>query len=152
MHSNYTFVFFGSDDFSISILDALCKAGFVPSLVVAPPDRKQGRGMQLTAPATKIWAEEHSIEVFQPETLDDNAVSFLKEKIYTWDFFVVASYGLIIPQTILEIPTYGALNVHPSLLPKYRGATPVESAMLADDKETGVTIMLMDNKMDHGPL
>ena len=144
------FVFFGTDDFSVSILDELKKADLIPSLIVAAPDRPKGRGLVMTSPETKIWAESRGINVMQPEKLNDSFISNLKAE--TWNLFIVASYGKIIPQSVLDIPTNGVLNVHPSLLPKWRGASPVEAQILNDDTEVGVTIMLVDDKMDHGPI
>jgi len=104
----------------------------------------------LTPPDTKIWAKKNKIDVLQPTKLKD--IEFLNEiKKTDWDLFIVASYGKIIPQEILNIPKYGTINVHPSLLPRLRGASPMQSAILKEDK-TGMTIMLMDAEMDHGPI
>lgn len=142
-------VFFGSDAFSVAVLDELVRHNLTPSLIVTTPDRPQGRGLVLTPSPVRVWAQEHGITTLQPERLD---ASFIASLGTGWDLFLLASYGLIVPQQVLDIPTHGTLNVHPSLLPQYRGASPIESAMLADTKETGVTIMLMDSKMDHGPI
>ncbi|TSC83624.1 MAG: methionyl-tRNA formyltransferase [Parcubacteria group bacterium Gr01-1014_17] len=143
------FVFFGTDDFSSAVLEELKKSGLIPALIVTVPDRPKGRGLALTPPPVKLWAQEHKIESLQPEKLGQEFATILQSMRV--DCFVVASYGKIIPKEILDIPEKGALNVHPSLLPKYRGASPIESQILADEKEVGVTIMLMDEKMDHGP-
>lgn len=150
IHNSISFVFFGTDDFSVIVLDELKKAGLLPALVITQPDRPKGRGLTLTPPPAKEWARENGIECLQPEVLDSSFHYTLHAKRYT--LFVVASYGLILPRHILDIPKHGTLNVHPSLLPKYRGATPLESQILNDEKEVGVTIMLMDEKMDHGPI
>jgi methionyl-tRNA formyltransferase len=151
---NYNFAFFGTDDFSLKVLEKLIEAGFIPSLIVTAPDRPAGRGQKMQEPIIKTWiknsAEFSEIEIVQPEKLDDEFVSKLRER--DWDFFVTASYGKIISKEVLDIAERGAFNVHPSLLPLYRGASPIESAILDDQKETGVTIMLMDEKMDHGPI
>lgn len=144
------YVFLGTDNFSVRVLNQLKEADLLPSLIVTAPDRKSGRGQKLNHPPVKVWGDENNIEVLQPEKLDDGFINSLKEN--EWDIFILASYGKIIPQSVLDIPNKGTLNVHPSLLPKYRGATPIETAILNDDKETGVTIMLMDDKMDHGPI
>ncbi len=144
------FAFFGTDKFSVGVLDELQRAGLVPSLIVTVPDRPSGRGNKMHASAVKEWAVKNSINYVQPEKLDAEFVAQLDSE--KWDLFALASYGKIIPQTVLDIPAKGTLNVHPSLLPKYRGASPIESAILADDKTTGVTIMQMDDKMDHGPI
>lgn len=144
------FVFWGTDEFSTTVLNQLKKFGFKPSLIITAPDRKSGRGQKLQSPPVKIWAEENKIEILQPEKFDDNFIKILKEN--DWDVFALASYGKIVPSEILALPKKGTLNVHPSLLPLYRGASPIESAILDDNKNTGVTIMLMDAQMDHGPI
>lgn len=142
------FAFFGTDDFSVAVLEKLFEKGFVPTLVVTAPDRPAGRGQQMQSPAAKIWADSKEIKTLQPEKLNEDFINSLEE----CDFFVVASYGKIIPESVLKLPKKGTLNVHPSLLPMYRGASPIETAILEDNKETGVTIMLMDKDMDHGPI
>ncbi|MCB9809301.1 methionyl-tRNA formyltransferase [Candidatus Nomurabacteria bacterium] len=142
--------FFGTPDLCLPYLDALERVGFAPSLIVTNPDRPQGRKhSELISPAPKMWAEEHNIEVFQPENLDDETFAKLDGK--QWDLFIVIAYGKIIPQRIIDIPTYGTLNVHYSLLPRWRGATPTEAAILHGDIETGVTIQQMRFKLDSGP-
>ena len=151
MNKNVTYAFFGTGALAESVLSALVQAGYLPSLVITKPDSLQGRHMQLTAPHIKTWATMKGIEVFQPETLKDLA---LDSPLHTqkFDVFIVASYGKIIPDAILSIPTHGALNVHPSLLPKYRGPSPIESVLLDGDMTTGVSIMKLDEQMDHGPI
>ncbi len=145
------FVFFGSSQFSTFVLEELEKRGLLPALLVTGPDAPKGRKLVLTPPVTKDWADKHSIPVFQPEKLTSEAAGKLKEN-GGYDFFIVASYGIIIPQAILDLPKHGTLNVHPSLLPKYRGASPLQSAILDDAQETGVTIIVLDAEMDHGPI
>ena len=149
--SNVSFVFFGTPDLSVEILDHLKRAGFIPSLVVTNPDRPQGRNLLVTPPPTKLWAIANDIPFLQPENLSD-PVLLRQLSTSKFQLFVVVAYGKIIPKAILELPEKGTLNIHYSLLPKYRGASPIETAILADDKNTGVTIMLMDEKMDHGPI
>ena len=115
------------------------------------PDRPAGRGMKLTAPPMKRAAEELGIPVFQPEKIrDPDAIARLRD--LAPDFLVVVAYGQILPAAVLEIPRLGAINVHASLLPRWRGAAPVAHAILAGDAETGVTIMRMDEQLDHGPI
>ncbi len=143
--------FFGTDHFSVGVMERLAAAGILPSLIVAAPDRPAGRHMELKEPDAKVWAKRHGIEVLQPEKLDGEFVAALNER-GPWEIFAVASYGKIIPQAVLDVPAKGCLNVHPSLLPRHRGATPIEAAMLADEKTTGVSVILMDAKMDHGPI
>ncbi|MEX0935203.1 MAG: methionyl-tRNA formyltransferase [Candidatus Paceibacterota bacterium] len=151
MMDNPRFVFFGTPDMGVYVLEELEKRGFLPSLVVTAPDRPQGRGMVLQAPPVKEWAQSHNIPVFQPERLDTSAVEKLEE-MRPWDLFVVAAYGKIIPQPVIDIPRRGILNVHPSLLPRFRGASPIQSQILEDEQDVGVTIMLIDEKLDHGPI
>jgi len=146
-----TIVFFGTPSFATDVLDELKAGGFLPSLIVTAPDAPQGRKLILTAPPVKEWAEQEDIPVLQPQTLrDDPELAPLINS--EWDLFIVASYGKILPETLLSLPKYGTLNVHPSLLPRFRGASPVRSAILADERTTGVSIMLMDEKLDHGPV
>jgi methionyl-tRNA formyltransferase len=131
-------------------LQALHAAGHEIQLVVTQPDRP-GHRMKMTAPAVKLAAEELGIEVFQPEKIrDPEAVERLRS--LEPDLLVVVAYGQIIPRSVLSIPKRGAINVHASLLPRHRGAAPIAHAILAGDRETGVTIMRMDEQLDHGPI
>lgn len=143
--------FFGTDEFSLKVLEALALRGIKPALVVTVPDKPKGRKLLLTPPPIKAWAEENNISVYQPESLKDQTVTdHLSSE--TYDLFIVASYGKIIPQTILDLPAAGVLNIHPSILPKYRGATPIETTILNGDSTSGVTIIKLDAQMDHGPI
>jgi len=144
------FVFWGTPRFAEIVLKELLQAGFKPEAVICNPDRLVGRKKILTPPPVKILAEKNDIKIFQPEILDENFTEELK-KIKP-DFYVVAAYAKIISKEILEIPTFGAVGVHPSLLPDLRGATPIQTAILKGYKESGVTLYLMDEKMDHGPI
>ncbi|MBP7846355.1 MAG: methionyl-tRNA formyltransferase [Candidatus Pacebacteria bacterium] len=152
------YIFFGTSEFSVDVLNQLKEAGIIPSLIVTTPDSLQGRGLKLTPCAVKIWANENEIKNLQPERLSGDFSAQLKSfknqsgENLNWDVFVVVSYGKIIPQEILDLPKRGVLNVHPSLLPKYRGPSPIETAILNDELKTGVTIMLIDEKVDHGPI
>jgi methionyl-tRNA formyltransferase len=120
-------------------------------LVITQPDRPARRGMKLTPPPVKEAALELGLEVFQPERIrDPEAVDFVRR--LQPDLLVVVAYGQIIPRSVLGIPRLGAVNVHASLLPRHRGAAPVAGAILAGDSETGVTIMRMDEQLDHGPI
>jgi methionyl-tRNA formyltransferase len=148
--SNISFVFFGTPDFAVKVLDTLEAEGFLPTLVVTQEDKPQGRHLTITPPPTKIWAEKRNIPILQPKTLKDEAVLEALKNTPA-DVFVVASYGKIIPKNILEIPPHKTLNIHPSLLPKYRGASPIQEAIIKDTK-TGVTIIRLDEEMDHGPI
>ncbi len=144
------YAFFGSSKASIYVLDELMKAGFKPDLIVTTPDKPQGRAMKLTPNVVKAWPQENHIKCTDPAILDADFESTLRS--YECDLFIVASYGKIMPASIVFMPKYKTLNVHPSLLPDLRGASPLQSTILQDKKSTGVTIMRMDEKMDHGPL
>jgi methionyl-tRNA formyltransferase len=143
--------FFGTPEFSVSILNELEKAGILPSLVVTNEDKPKGRKLILTPPPVKDWAVARNIAVIQPKTLRDGTVlaDLRKER---WDLFIVAAYGKIIPKEIIDLPLHRTLNVHPSLLPKFRGASPIESQILNDEEHVGVSIMILDEEMDHGPV
>lgn len=149
--ADFRWVSFGTDEFSVKVLDTLKARGLVPAFIVTVPDRPVGRKLVLTPPPAKLWAEQNNFPIIQPSSLKDPAFD-LQLRTYNLQLFMVASYGKIIPQAILDLPTHGTLNIHPSLLPKYRGATPLESAILAGDSQTGVTIIKLDAEMDHGPI
>ena len=151
MSSNPNFAFFGTSELSVKILDKLIENGYVPSLVVTAPDKPKGRKMILTPPPVKIFAQKHNLKIVQPERLAVKPPNGdLTAKPF--DLFIVASYGKIIPKSILDIPKLGTLNVHPSLLPKFRGPSPIQSFILNGEEKTGVTIMLMDEQVDHGKI
>ncbi len=150
MSTNPSIAFFGTPDLAVPVLNGLKARDFVPSLIITQPDKPKGRKLILTPPPVKVWADEHSIETLQPTKLDDAFMEAIQGR--TFDLFIVAAYGLIIPQRVLDLPQCGTLNVHPSLLPKYRGASPVQGQILADDRACGITIMEMDAGMDHGPI
>jgi len=134
-------VFIGTSEFGAVILNRLVKNNYKPVLVITQPDKPAGRKQTLTPSPVKKEAK--LLEV----GYDLEEIKKIKP-----DLIITAAYGKIIPKEILEIPKYGALNVHPSLLPKYRGPSPIQTAILNGDKETGLTIMLMDQKIDHGPI
>lgn len=142
-------IFFGTSQFAIPIVEALIKNNLPPRLVVTSPDKPRGRGQSLQSPPVGIWAKAHNLPVIQPEQLSADEQALTAKDA---DIFIVASYGKIIPKAWLGIPKYGSLNVHPSLLPKYRGSSPIQAAILNGDNRTGVTIMLMDEELDHGPI
>ncbi|MFA6446993.1 MAG: methionyl-tRNA formyltransferase [Patescibacteria group bacterium] len=149
---SYSIVFFGTSDFAVPSLKALlADQRFDVKAVVTQPDQPVGRHQVMTAPPIKVTAQENKLAVFQFEKIKDTeALKTLAD--FKADFFVVASYGQIIPQSVLDLPNIGPINVHGSLLPKWRGASCVQSAIAAGDKEAGITIMLMDALMDHGPI
>ena len=145
-------VFMGTPAFATPTLGALLEAGHNVAGVFTQPDRRAGRGRRLTPPPVKTFAQERGIPVFQPASLRDDADVVAQLARLAPDAIVVAAYGLFLPAEILELPKLGCLNIHPSLLPKHRGPSPVVSAMLEGDAITGVTIMLLDEGMDSGPV
>lgn len=143
-------VFFGTPEIAVPILETLAQIpDFDVISVITQPDRPVGRKGEITPPPVKISAKNLGIKVLQPKNKKE-----LKELLKNTkaDFFIVVAYGIIIPQDILNIPKYGSINVHYSLLPKYRGASPIQESLLRGDKETGVTLIKMDEKLDHGPI
>ena len=142
-------IFAGTPEFSAGALRALLVAGHEVVLVLTQPDRPSGRGMSLHASPVKLLAVESGIEVFQPLSLRDSAA---QERIHAAnaDAMIVAAYGLILPQAVLDMPRLGCLNIHASLLPRWRGAAPIQRAILAGDAETGVCIMQMEAGLDTG--
>jgi methionyl-tRNA formyltransferase len=142
-------IFLGTPEFGAVILKKLAESPYKPFLVVTAPDKPLGRKKILTPPPVKIIARQYNIPVEQPDKIKN-----LKSKIEKGkpDLIITAAYGQIIPKEILKIPKYGCLNVHPSLLPKHRGPSPIQTAILNGDKKTGATIILMDEKIDHGKI
>lgn len=147
---NPKFVFFGTPDVASKTLEILKNAGYIPSLIVTSPDKPQGRKMIVTPPPVKVWAIENNIPYVQPEKVQE--IEKLVFSNHDFDFFLVVAYGKILPEALIKTPRLGSINIHYSLLPKYRGASPVESAILAGDTETGVSIQQMEYKMDAGPI
>jgi methionyl-tRNA formyltransferase len=144
-------VFAGTPPFALTSLQACAQAGFNVVAVYTQPDRPAGRGRHLKASPVKTWADERKLPIEQPLSLKDPDAQ-AKLAAYQPDVMVVAAYGLLLPQAVLDIPKYGCLNVHASLLPRWRGAAPINHAILAGDKETGVTIMQMTAGLDEGPM
>lgn len=154
---NIKFAFFGSSRLSVIVLDELERAGFMPTCIVTTPDKPKGRSLAITPNIVKKWAIKRNIPVLDPAKLDQIFIEKLERLCNAkhpekCDLFIVASYGKIIPKTVIDLPRHKTLNIHPSLLPKYRGPSPLPSAMLDDAKHTGVTIMRLDEEMDHGPI
>jgi methionyl-tRNA formyltransferase len=142
-------VFFGTSRFSVIVLEELKSLGLLPDLVVTTEDKPQGRKLVVTPNPVKIWADQNNIPYLQPKKLDSEFT--LKLSTFNFQLSIVASYGKIIPKNILEIPKHGTLNVHPSMLPKWRGASPIQSTILHDN-QAAVTIIQLDEEMDHGPI
>ena len=143
--------FFGTPEIATIVLNELNQADITLSLIITNPDAPVGRKQILTPSPVKVWAGNHQVPVIQPHSLKDPA-NTPELALTDWDLFIVVAYGKIIPPWLLAKPKHGTLNVHPSLLPKLRGASPIRSAILNNIKDTGVTIMLMDNELDHGPI
>ena len=143
-------VFMGSPDFSLPSLRSLAQTYQVIG-VVTQPDRASGRGRELKAPPVKLLAQELNIPVIQPQKLREPEA---KQQLQAWspDLIVVAAFGQILKKDVLDMPRYGCINIHASLLPRWRGAAPINAAVLAGDEETGVTIMKMDVGLDTGPM
>ncbi|NTW61108.1 methionyl-tRNA formyltransferase [Candidatus Saccharibacteria bacterium] len=148
--TSHKIIFFGTDNFSLIALKALVEAGYNIVYVVTKPDSRSGRGQKLTFPAVKTYALERGIAVLQPQKTVDiaEAIISLKEQ----PVGILASYGKIIPASIIKLFQPGIINIHPSLLPVYRGPTPIESAIENGDAKTGVSIMLLDIGMDSGSI
>ncbi len=142
-------VFFGTEDFSLHALRGLVEAGYPVVAVVTKPDSKRGRHQKLTPPPAKVYAEQRAIPVWQPAKLSDITADIRSFGDVTG---VLVSYGKIIPQSIIDLFSPGIINVHPSLLPRYRGPSPIESALSNGDPTTGVSIMLLSALMDAGPV
>lgn len=144
-------VFMGTPEYSVKTLEALINAGHSIVGVYAQPDKPVGRKRIMTPPPVKVYAEENGIPVFQPNTLKDDAV-FEELKALAPELIVVVAYGKILPENILNLPKYGCINGHASILPAYRGASPIQWCIVKGESETGVTIMYMDKGMDTGDI
>ena len=144
-------VFMGTPEFSVPCLDFLINSGHTVAGVFTQPDKPKGRGYTLTPPPVKELAAEHGIPVFQPARLRDGAV-YDELNCLQPDMILVIAYGKILPREILILPKYGCVNIHASLLPKYRGAAPIQWSVINGESETGVTIMQMDEAMDTGDM
>ena len=144
-------IFFGTPEFAVSILDGLVTHNYDVIAVFTQTDKPKGRGNKVQMPPVKEYAQSHGIPVYQPKTLRDDAVTAEISGMRP-DMIVTAAYGKIFPQSLLDVPGYGCINVHGSLLPKYRGAAPVQRCIIAGEKKTGVTIMRMDAGCDTGDM
>lgn len=151
LKSKVKIIFIGTPEFGAIILENLIKSKFKPFLVITSLDKKVGRKQILTPPPVKLIAKKYKIPVLQVKKIGTKK-TIKKIRSLKPDLIVVASFSQIIPKEILKIPIFGCFNIHPSLLPKYRGPSPIQSTILNDDEETGVSIILMDGKIDHGPI
>lgn len=143
-------LFMGTPKFAETILSSIVEAGYSVVAVYTQPDKPSGRDQSIIESPVKIFAKSHEIPIEQPEKLDEVAAELFRA--YAPDIVIVAAYGKILPESLLSIPPLGCVNIHASLLPRWRGSSPVQNAILAGDKETGVTIMRMDRGMDTGPI
>ena len=144
-------IFMGTPDFAVNTLEKIIEAGHEVMLVVTQPDKPKGRGNTMQFPPVKECAVSHGLEVFQPVKIrEDASVEYLKK--FAPDIIIVAAFGQILPKSILDLPKYGCINVHASLLPKYRGAAPIQQAVIDGEKESGVTIMRMGTGLDTGDM
>ncbi len=153
MKNNLKIIFFGTPEFAAIILEKLIKAELMPEAVICNPDKPTGRKQIITPPPVKSLIMKHAtcnIPVLQPEKLDKSFM--LHVSSFMPDVFIVAAYSQILPKQIIEIPRLGTIGIHPSLLPKYRGATPIQTAILNGDEETGVSLFLIDEEMDKGKI
>ena len=144
-------VFMGTPDYALPVLEGLLGHGYPVVGVYTRPDRPTGRGRRVTGPPVKVYAQAHHLPVFQPVSLRKEGVAEELASLAP-GVIVVAAYGRILPPDVLEVPTKGVLNIHPSLLPKYRGPSPVAAAILDGEAETAVTVMLLDQGMDTGAI
>lgn len=142
------FVFFGTPDVASETLEILKQSGFLPTLIVTSPDAQKGRGLQMQASPAALFAEQNNIPCLKPQKITDEFVNSLPST----DLNIVIAYGKILPENLIKLPRLGSINIHYSLLPKYRGASPLESALLNDDATTGIAIQQMEYKMDSGPI
>lgn len=146
----HSYIYFGTPKVASDTLARLIESGFVPTAVVTSPDAPRGRGLALTPSPAKVLALEHGIQLMTPEKLDDAVITAIRA--YGCDYAVVVAYGKIFPEELIQVFPKGVLNVHYSLLPKHRGATPLEAALLAGEKKTGVTIQKMVRELDAGDI
>jgi len=143
------FIFFGTPEFAAIILEKLIQAELMPEAVICNPDKPTGRKQIITPPPVKVLAQKYGLTIYQPK--DKNELLEIIKKLQP-DLAIVAAFGMLFPKEILAVPKYGFINIHPSLLPKYRGPTPIQNAILNGDEKTGVSLFLIDEKMDHGPI
>ena len=153
---NQKIIFFGTSEFAVRILEKLVETNFKPSLIITTPDQPAGRGKKIIPnPVKKFFTETINpsgtgMALLQPEKLDADFIAQIAN--FNFDMAVMASYGKILSKTLIDLFPNGVLNIHPSLLPKHRGSSPIQTTILNGDKETGITIILADEKMDHGPI
>ena len=150
--TNLRIAFFGTPHLAVYVLEEMKQAGLMPSVIVTAAEKPAGRGLLPRPSPVKIWGKREGIQVCEPAKLEatDTEAAVLFQQ--TYDLFVVAGYGKILPHALLSHAKHGVVNVHPSLLPKYRGPSPIESQILDDAREVGVSVILLDEETDHGPV
>lgn len=147
-NSNLKFIFFGTPDVASKTLAILKDRGYIPELIVTSPDKQSGRGLQIHETPVALWAKENNIQCLKPEKIDTEFIS--KLSTFNFQLSIVVAYGKILPETLIKNPKLGTINIHYSLLPKYRGASPLEACLLNGDEVTGVSIQQMEYKLDSG--
>ncbi|MFA6251704.1 MAG: methionyl-tRNA formyltransferase [Candidatus Paceibacterota bacterium] len=162
MNEKLKFIFFGTPQIASQTLDILTSCGYIPSIIVTSPDKPAGRGLHLTPSPVSIWAEKHNIPCLKPEKITPEFIEKLKsppvglvashQSDWWLDLFVVVAYGKILPESLIKTPKLGTINIHYSLLPRWRGASPLEATLLNGDTVTGVSIQQMAFKLDSGPI
>jgi methionyl-tRNA formyltransferase len=150
MIEKLNFAFWGTPEISSQTLDILFNRGYIPSIIITSPEARSGRGMHLTPTPVDLWANSHNIKCLKPEKINDEFIENFKK--LQLDLSIVVAYGKILPENIIKTPKLGTINIHYSLLPKYRGASPLESALLNGDINTGISIQQMVFKLDSGPI
>ncbi|HAE36786.1 TPA: methionyl-tRNA formyltransferase [Candidatus Nomurabacteria bacterium] len=148
--NNLKFIFFGTPDVASKTLGILKDRGYIPELLITSPDSPSGRGLVMTETPVAIWAKENNIKCLKPEKIDEEFIS--KLSTFNFQLSVVVAYGKILPEALIKTPRLGTINIHYSLLPKYRGASPLEATLLNGDEETGISIQQMEYKLDSGPI
>jgi methionyl-tRNA formyltransferase len=153
MQNNLGYVLFGSPPFSVDVLNELKAGSLLPEVIVTAPDKQRGRGQKTKPTPVKAWAQGHGIDVLTPESIDQTFIDQLNKRAPEggWPLFVVVAYGKILPEDVIYLPEHNTLNLHPSLLPKVRGAAPIRGSILEENK-AGVTVIELDEQMDHGPI
>jgi methionyl-tRNA formyltransferase len=147
---NLNFIYFGTPNISSKTLDILKKKGYIPKVIVTSPDKQSGRGLEMKETPVSLWAKENNILCLKPEKITDDFIAGLIS--YDFDLSIVVAYGKILPEKIIKLPKLGTINIHYSLLPKWRGASPLEAALLNGDEITGISIQQMEYKLDSGPI
>lgn len=149
-NSNIKFAFFGTPEIASKTLNILKNKGYIPEIIITSPDTRSGRGLEMKETPVAIWAKENNIRCFKPEKITDEFIQQLSN--FDFQLSVVVAYGKILPEILIKKPTLGTINIHYSLLPKWRGASPLEASLLNGDEETGISIQQMEYKLDSGPI